>query len=579
MLTRCRGFLAARIEAFLGSPFGCLARLFVVRMFKGGSDAVGEDLNLGLGAILIVLAMPGLLVSLLMFEKYGSFIRWLSGRLSVDPLAEVVPDEYFFLVLSVVVTGAAAVWRWDAIFPDSRDHSNLVPLPIALRTQFLANFLATALFVVLLSLFTNLASMVLFPVAVFGSQKSFELLGRFALGHALTVTLASAFGFFFVFGLAGLLMSFLPPLAFRRASLLVRFALNSCFLVLLLSCLAVPDWLAHMPIQRAHRLALIPPISFLGLARSIWGSRDPFVSVMAKAALTSVAGGALVAAIANVLSFRRAFLRIPEIAGVAPLPRQRWSFSLFSPFHKMILRSQSQHACYRFVARTLLRTEVHQQILLGFAALALVLAAQALGSSGNLHSMVLAPVPPADLLSIPFLLSYCLIAGIRFAFEIPADLRANWIFQLWLDPKGEDAREVARCVLVTSSTMWPAPFLFLFTLVHWGWLPALVHTAIWTSCNVLLIEILLLRFRKIPCTCGYPAFQSHSGLILVAYIFSFLVFTGLLPDLDRWCLTNPLQLVWLGPLFATVFAALRKYRKEMLAMDKQLIFEEEPRGF
>ena len=42
----------------------------------------------------------------------------------------------------MTVTGAVAVWRWDAIFPDRRDFMNLVPLPISTRTIFFANLVA-----------------------------------------------------------------------------------------------------------------------------------------------------------------------------------------------------------------------------------------------------------------------------------------------------------------------------------------------------------------------------------------------------------------------------------------------------
>jgi len=33
-------------------------------------------------------------------------------------LAGALPDEYFFIVLSMALTGAVAVWRWYSIFPD-----------------------------------------------------------------------------------------------------------------------------------------------------------------------------------------------------------------------------------------------------------------------------------------------------------------------------------------------------------------------------------------------------------------------------------------------------------------------------
>jgi len=94
------------------------------------------------------------------------------------------------------------------------------------------------------------------------------------------------------------------------------------------------------------------------------------------------------------------------------------------------------------------------------------------------------------------------------------------------------------------------------------------------ACTVLLIEAVLVRFRKIPFTCSYPSFQSHSALIFVAYLFGFLLFTDYLPQAEQWSLLNPWQAIWFIPLASGALFALRQYRKQMLDMDKRLIFEE-----
>jgi hypothetical protein len=164
--------------------------------------------------------------------------------------------------------------------------------------------------------------------------------------------------------------------------------------------------------------------------------------------------------------------------------------------------------------------------------------------------------------------------GIRFAFEAPADLRANWIFRYWLDPGQQDARPIARRVLLLFSLPWLAPAAFVSVMVFWGWTAALLHVAILIACTILLVEAVLLRFRKIPFTCSYPPFQSHSALILVAYLFGFLFFTDYLPQMEHWSLLNPWQAIVFVPLLAAGLLGLRHYRKQMLDMDKQLIFEE-----
>src|SRR5580693_6646566 len=245
-MARAKQTLTAAWESYSRRPFAALLRVFIGRVFHGGGDSGTSEMDVALGVILILLAMPGVLVSLLLFEKYGSLVRWMRGDGAFDPFTATIPDEYFFIVLSMVVTGAAAVWRWDALFLDRRDYSNIVPLPISLRRIFLGNLAAIFLLAVALTLDVNAASFVLFPVAVVGSQVSFAVFLRFALGHAVTVVLGSAFSFFAVFALIGLLMAALPYTLFRRISLYVRFVIALFFLALLATSFAVPSFLAQV---------------------------------------------------------------------------------------------------------------------------------------------------------------------------------------------------------------------------------------------------------------------------------------------------------------------------------------------
>src|SRR5438874_2283527 len=76
---------------------------------------------------------------------------------------------------------------------------------------------------------------------------------------------------------------------------------------------------------------------------------------------------------------------------------------------------------------SLLRSTVHLQTLLCFLAVGLVVSAESL-SSLSLHFFVESNTsPPVEFLSIPFILSYCLLVGMRFAFEIPLDLQGRFV--------------------------------------------------------------------------------------------------------------------------------------------------------
>jgi hypothetical protein len=574
-----KSFARRRWDAFFRTPFGCLFGLFVGRMFHGGGEAGTGELGLGVGAVLILTAMPGLLVSLLMFEKYGSLIRWLRGDGVFDPFAATVPDEYFFIVLSTSVTGAVALWRWDSIFLDRRDHSNLVALPIPLRTIFFANLFAVLVLAALFALVVNAASLLLFPVAVVGSRGSFGIFLRFALGHAMAVVCASVFSFSAVFATAGLLIAIVPAAAFRRVALLARFAMAVVLLGLLASVFTVPDDLRRMSVANARKLAMLPPVSMLGLARTVWAKgNDIFAAGTAKAALSALGLTLLISVVAYVFTFRRSFLRIPETADIGPLPCMGFSFWRLGLLMKAIMRAPSQRACYDFTTRTLFRSDAHLQVVSAFAAFGLVTVAQTIMSIRADQFFLIRHSPSADFLSIPFILTYSLILGIRFAFEVPANLDANWMFKFWLPPGDHLPRSVARWALFNLSLSWLAPACFGVTLIFFGWLDAALHTAVLIACSILLVEVLLVHFRKISFTCSYPPFESNAGVILVAYLFGFLVFTDYLPQMERWSLVTPLRTLCFVPLFAIGFGTLYAYRKQILDMDKQLIFEEQSRS-
>jgi hypothetical protein len=570
MLGAAKSLLHHRWDEFSRTRFGSLLRLFLGRMFHGGETG---ELGLGVGALLILLAMPGLLVSLLMFEKYGSLIRFLRGDGVYDPFTAPIPDEYFFVVLSTAVTGAVALWCWDSIFLDRRDHTNLVALPIPLTTLFFANFGAVLIFAGLFAIVVNAASFVLFPIAVVGSQPTLEVFLRFSIGHAIAVVFASVLSFLVVFAISGLFMAVFPAAAFRRVSLIVRFAMGVAVLGLLASVFAVPDQLLRDSVVGAQRFAMLPPASILGIARSIWLlNSDPFSAVMAERSLAIFALAALTFVIAFVSSFRRSFLRIPETADITPLPRLRVPSPL-ALFSSAIFREPCQRACYKFVARTLLRSEAQLQVIAAFAALGLVAAAEGITSIRADKFFLLRESPSADFLSIPFVLGYCVILGIRAAFEVPANREANWVFKLWLPLDDRLPRSVARRILLMFSLPWLAPLCFIGTAYLFGWRNALLHTVILIGSTAVLVEILLIRFRKIPHTCTYPQFESNSGIILVAYLFGFLFYTDYLPTLEHWSLDNPLRIFWFIPLLTVVLAALHSFRKQLLDMDKLLIFD------
>jgi hypothetical protein len=557
-------------------PFWRMVRLFVARIFRGGGDADTDGLDLGIGLVLTLLALPGGFVSLFLLDKYGTFLQWLRGTPNVDPLLVVLPDEYFFIVLSMTVTGAVAVWRWDAIFPDRRDYMNLVPLPISTRTIFLANLVAVLFLVGLIAFDVNAASCILFPMVVGATQSKFLFFAKFAVVHAVGVVLASIFAFFAVFSVLGLLMAVLPPPAFRRFSAYIRGVVVVYLVALLCTTFAVPNALRGATGRAPSWTFLMPSCWFLSLCQSLRGRAGSVLAELSRLALPGVAAVVGVALCAYAVSYQRHFVRIAEIADTNAPTRSPRTSRLGLLLDRFVFQTPFQKGCFRFLCKTLLRSEAHRLLLTAIAGLSLVLASQALMDAfENAKSWRQSMLSP-DALSIPFILSFLIIVGLRLVFEIPADLRSNWIFQLMLDRDGEECEPLARKVILILLLPWLLALTFLLYLYVQGWVIACLHTLLVATWAVLLTNIVLIRFRKLPFTCTLPLFKQHSFVTLLSVCFGFLLYSVHTPEFESSALANPLLMIGLVPVAAVAWYIPHHLAKSAIDIERKLIFEESP---
>lgn len=556
-------------------PFWRIVQLFVDRIFRGGGDADTEGLDLGVGLVLTLLAMPGGFVSLFLLNKYGTFLQWLRGATNVDPLAIALPDEYFFLVLSMTVTGAVAVWRWDAIFPDRRDYMNLVPLPISTRTIFFANLVAVLFLVGLIAVDVNAASCILFPMVVGATQTKFLFFLKFAMVHAVGVVLASVFAFFAVFSVLGLLMAVLPARAFKRFSTYIRGIVVVYLVALLCTSFVVPNSLRRAGPVPAWTY-LMPSCWFLGLCQSLRGRAGPGLMELSRLALPGVAAVVAIALCAYAVGYQRHFVRIAEIADATATARNPRTWRLGTLRDRLVLRTPFQRGCFRFVYRTLLRSEAHRLVLTAVGGLSLVLASQALMDAFENAKSWRQAALSANALSIPFIISFLVVVGLRLVFEIPTELRSNWIFQLMLDRDGEECEPLARKVILTLLLPGLLAITFPAYVYLEGWRIACLHSLLVTTWTVLLTNVVLIRFRKVPFTCTLPLFKQHSFVTLLSVCFGFLLYATSTPEFEASALAEPARMIGLIPVVAVAWYIPHHLAKSTIDIERKLIFEESP---
>lgn len=558
-------------RTFPEKPFSRLFRLFIGRIFHGDSDS---ELSFSMGLLLALLPVPGGFYAVFLFEKYSTLLQWMRGEHVSNPISAAMPEQYFFIVLSLAVTGVIAVWRWDSIFPDRRDYANLVPLPLRSRTIFFANLAAVFGVALLLALDLNVASALLFPLAVGASVNSFGFFVQFVWVHFCVVIAASIFGFFSVFLAVGLLMTVLPYSAFRRISLYFRSAIVACFVAMLATSFAVPAGLQQEP---APILRFLPPVWFLGVAQSMLDpGANPFMPAMRRTALIASEVVLVSSVLIYVISYRRRFLRIAETFGNAGRAASTRSSYLFSALDSTLLRTPFARAGYRFAMKTLLRSEQHSLILGAFVGLGVVLASQFLFSSFDNGRVALPHLPSPELLAIPLILSYCVIIGMRIAFEVPTELRANWIFRFCVDKGNQEATSLGLKLILSFVFPWVWLIVVPVYTYFWGLRTGVLQCVVVTTYSFVLAQILLLSFRKLPFTSPYPQFHHSAVVLALSHILGFFVFVMMTAHLEYWALFSPVAVIVLIAIPAVASYVVYRIRNGFPDIDKEINFEEAP---
>ena len=554
-------------------PFLRLVRLFLGRILHGNSDSDEGELSFSAGLMLALLPLPGGFYAVFLFEKYSTLRLWMRGERLTDPLTATLSEEYFFIVLSMVVTGVLAVWRWESIFPDRRDYQNLVPLPLATAKIFLANMAAVSLLALVVGVDVNLGSALLFPLAIGAAVNSFAFFAHFIGVHVFVVVLASLFSFFAVFVTIGLVMTALPYRAFRWTSLYVRSLMIGSLVAVLATSFAVPAGLRHLS---QSTVKLLPPVWFLGLCQWIRNGSGSQLATLGRAAAVGSPVVLLSAVIVYALSYRRCFVRIPENIDLGPTtvgggPKLYWFSRLLD---RVLLTSPLERAGYRFAIRTLLRSEQHALVLAGFLGLGIVVGSQFLFAAFNSNSGAVGKLPSPELLAVPLILSYSIIVGLRLALDVPSDIRANWIFRFCVDKTTHGCAPLALKIILSFVLPWA---IFLVLPIYgfiWGWWVGPIHTFVLTAWSVLLAQILLVRFRKVPFTCPYPPFRDSAVVLGISYFLGFFVYVIMTAQLEYWALLSPMVGFWLILILAGSWYVLSRLREDIPAIDKEVTFDE-----
>jgi hypothetical protein len=516
-------------------PFARLVRHFLHKMVRA------SELDLGVGGLLGVLAAPGAFTAMLMLDKYSAFLNWYRGHLRDDLYVTSIPDKYLFLSVAMAVTGIVTVLKWDRILPDSQDYLNLGPLPVSHRRILLANAVAILIAVLVVALDVSAIPTVLFPMFVTAAGRStFTGFLQFAGAHILCVTLASIFSICSAFALLGSLAAILPREAFRACSSWVRGIMLLALIALLLTGFTGPNLIRHLQQYPDSPVQYLPSLWYLALYQVIQHRGTALLLKLAHSGLIGLTAVLVVMAATYILSYRRRFAGVLE-------GRSR---PAEHPIFKAVLAALDifaprtagfGRAGHRFIVRALLRSETHRLTLAVAVGLGWMVAFQ----STEAASLAAA---------------YLLILGLRVAFELPAATPANWIFRVVLDPRRNETLGVARRVML--SFLAPLVLAPCFAVAWWkaGFGAAALHTAYVLALSLVLMEVLLAGYRKLPLTCPMPGFRENFFLLCMVQFLGFELFTRMGTSIEAWAWRAP----WRFGLVPLAMAAAWRWNRRRL---------------
>jgi hypothetical protein len=460
------------------------------------------------------LVTPSLCLPAVHMVKY-QFIRRYQPELVERMLWN---DRLLFLLLSAGAMGLVAVVLWDTLFPARRDAFVLTPMPIPLGVQMVGRLAGLVMLFTGFAIAMNVIPALTFPLV---SAGAFVEMPRAIVGHLVAGVSASAFAFFGVTSLQGIVI-----LAFgrRAATRLAAIAQAGAVLLFLMTLLFLDPIRAFITdaILRGNSsdagLRLFPAAWFLGLYELIAGT--PRASMTPLAVNGLVAGIIPVAVTIAIYAF--GYKRLLARAVEAPPRSTRFALTtLFSQVIRMtVVRRPAEQAVVSFVLRAIARSGRHSMMMSIYLGTGLALMTTTVIPALMRSGYEAFASPGVAMLSPPLVLSVALAVGVRIVMALPVDLPARWVFQTTgLIPRTIDAGAHKAMLLLVVPPV--ALFAGLSAWILWGPGIAWRHAMFCSALTLFLCELLLGSFAGAPMTRVYVPGRSRFHMLWGLYLTGF----------------------------------------------------------
>jgi hypothetical protein len=489
-----------------------------------------------------------------MFGKYHMLAR------KPDVLERVVlVDRLFFIIYAMLACALLAALLWDALFPDRQDQEIVGVLPVRPRTLAFARIITALCVATVYSVGMSMFCGIIYTLNVAGAFRVAHIVGWWPaafFAHVTTMSMAGMFTFAALLTARGIAVACVGAERAQRAAAILQLVTVVLLVEVFVFLPTVLFSLAGELTEPLHA-SRFPPLWFLGLYTAIAGPATSHVPGLASFAFQATLGAIGLAIASYILpatwTARRTLeARLTNHAGRSIAMMQR----ITSP----IQRAAATRAIFGFVLASLLRSRRHALIVATHLGAAVAVAGIRL-MAATVRGKPLAFDAPADyLLSIPLVLTFLLVVGLRAAFKVPTDVDANWVFRTSRPRTTTSWLQAVAVALVLLAVLPVTAAWLLVALSLWDVSAALSSAAMHVASGVMLVELMLLGVDSVPFTrASVPASSGvRAGwamLLVELHLYAFR-----LDDLQL------LALKWNGGvtiyIVATLLVALaaRKYR-------------------
>ncbi len=417
----------------------------------------------------------------------------------------------FFVVYSMIAAALVTALTWEALFPSGEELDVIGVLPVRPRTVAAA-YLGTAVYGgTIFCASTTLPGAFMFTL-VTGTASGLAAVPRSFAGHVIATVSASLFVLLALLVVRGALAVVGPRVSLRLGTLLQLFMIGLIAVVLFFLPGVLAQLAPAMLLDRNVPAIAEPALWFVGLFSTIAGESRPFLATEARTGLVALVTATLLVVgvyLAPAGFVRRRASQLRERARANRLTAAAGAVAYVA------LRSPASRAIFVFVIASLSRSRRHVLILATYLGFAIAMLLVTVLATIVRHGMSLAH-PVTSLVSLPLVVMFFLVLGLRSAFAVPTDVDANWPFRL-SDPGARRSTNATRAALLLLGVAPPLLVtLGIGPVIGWSLDLVTRLVAMQAAAGVLLVECALYGWTKVPFTCVHAADPEtvRSGWIL-----------------------------------------------------------------